>query len=175
MKWQNEPTSWTHEKSCLSVTSEAKTDFWRLTHDGGIRHSGHFFFQTVSGDFRLTARFFGAYQDQYDQSGLMIALDEAHWIKCGIEFVDRCRRPSVVVTREQSDWAISPETAPSEVIFQLVRTKDLVEISFGATTSDLCLFRQLTFPSKAPLQAGLMTASPTGKGFQTQFRKWTID
>ncbi len=175
MKWQNEPKNWAENQTTLTVTSLPKTDFWRITHDGGIRHNGHFFSQNVSGDFRLTARFYGAYQDQYDQSGLMIAHDEAHWIKCGIEYVDGVRRASAVVTNQQSDWGISPDAAPSEVTFRLVRTKELIEIYFGTTSSDLSLFRQLSFPFGESLQAGLMTASPIGNGFQTQFHEWTID
>ena len=175
MKWMNEPAAWRESQSGLTVTSNGKTDFWRVTHDGGIRHSGHFYSRPISGDFRLTATFYGSYSDQYDQSGIMVAASETHWIKSGIEYVDGLRRASAVVTADYSDWAISAEPVPSLVTFQLTRKQDLIEISFGDPASGLCLFRQLSFPHGQTLQAGLMTASPTGAGFRTEFLNWEIE
>ena len=37
--------------------------------------------------------------------GLLVYLDDSHWIKCGIEYCDGHYRVSVVVTNLFSDWA----------------------------------------------------------------------
>lgn len=41
----------------------------------------------------------------YDQAGLMIYLDEKHWLKAGIEYNDGQPMIGSVLTNEVSDWA----------------------------------------------------------------------
>lgn len=175
MNWLNEPKIWQKDDSILSVRSDPKTDFWRLTHDGGIRDSGHLFHRSVSRDFMMTATVAGQYREQYDQSGLMIRLNETDWIKCGIEFVDGRQFVSAVVTRATSDWSRLPAPNPVPFTFRIQRTQNLVEIFYGEPNSKLELFRQTTFTTENPLQVGLMTASPAGDGFSTVFSDWTIE
>lgn len=93
----------------------AKKDFWRKTYYDPVllKDDGPFLycalplqnnegapqFYTIETSFILTAF------SQFDQAGLMIRLDAEHWIKCGIEVVDRVPRLSCVVTNEYSDWS----------------------------------------------------------------------
>jgi regulation of enolase protein 1 (concanavalin A-like superfamily) len=93
--WFNKPASYKSseaEKSSdgyvvktLEATSAPKTDFWRKpphTH----RDTGHFYYTTVEGDFRLSCTFKGKWITQYDQAGLMCRLNDQNWIKTGIEY-----------------------------------------------------------------------------------------
>ncbi len=41
MRWFNEPT-WTTQAQILQITTTNQTDFWRQTHYGFTRDSGHF-------------------------------------------------------------------------------------------------------------------------------------
>ncbi len=41
---------------------------------------------------------------QYDQAGLMVYVDNTHWIKVGIEFENGQPQMSCVVTNDMSDW-----------------------------------------------------------------------
>ena len=41
-KWLNEPLDWRIKNCELNVTTGDKTDFWRHTHYGFVRDSGHF-------------------------------------------------------------------------------------------------------------------------------------
>lgn len=41
--WLNEPRDWNLQGGVLNVTTDANTDFWRETHYGLKRDSGHFF------------------------------------------------------------------------------------------------------------------------------------
>lgn len=106
MEWYNEPPHWHAEGETLSVTTGPDSDFWRVTHYGFVRDSGHFGFEMAPGDVSAEVRVRGAYRDLYDQAGLMFRIDERNWIKGGIELVDGVQQVSAVVTREFSDWSV---------------------------------------------------------------------
>jgi len=53
-KWLNEPPKWELVADELSVVTDQATDFWRETHYGFTRHSGHLFGYQTSGDFTAT-------------------------------------------------------------------------------------------------------------------------
>ena len=80
MRWLNEPPSWKDTGDEIAVVSGAQTDFWRRTHDGGLRDSGHFYHRTVEGDFQAEVRISGHYRDLYDQAGLALA-STAPWMQ----------------------------------------------------------------------------------------------
>jgi regulation of enolase protein 1 (concanavalin A-like superfamily) len=42
---------------------------------------------------------------QFDQGGILLLVDELHWVKAGIEVVDGFPRLSCVVTNDFSDWS----------------------------------------------------------------------
>jgi len=48
MEWLNEPPAWQQNGDVLTVTAGPRTDFWRKTHDGGVRDSGHFYHRTIN-------------------------------------------------------------------------------------------------------------------------------
>jgi uncharacterized protein len=46
MQWLNEPSNWKIQDTTdttIEVTSTQNTDFWRKTHYGFIRNTGHFY------------------------------------------------------------------------------------------------------------------------------------
>jgi uncharacterized protein len=88
MEWLNEPPRWREQGGRLSVVTAGGTDFWRTTHYGFVRDSGHFRFDRVSGDFTAEVMVSGDHRELYDQAGLMVRLDAAHWLKAGVEYVE---------------------------------------------------------------------------------------
>ena len=76
MQWLNEPSNWKIQDTIIEVTSTQNTDFWRKTHYGFVRDTGHFYFQQFTGNFIAEVKVSGKYQDLYDQAGLMVRLDE---------------------------------------------------------------------------------------------------
>ena len=176
MDWHNEPTDWRRKGDRITVTTDPKTDFWRKTHYGFIRDNGHFYYRSVSGDFAATVSFRGAYIDQYDQAGLMVRLDEANWLKCGIEYVDGVQQASVVVTRDYSDWSVVPlDPAPAKVWLRLTRQGDAVEVHYSLDGETYVMIRVAHLPAADETEVGIMCASPEGNGFTTTFEEWAID
>lgn len=170
-RWFNEPTSWATDGDRLSATADADTDFWRTTHSGIIRDNGHVLGLETAGDFELTATFAGAYAEQYDQAGIALRIDEQNWIKTGIELVDGHQLLSAVVTRDVSDWSVvALADGAARVTIKAVREGDAVTISYGLDGAPAStMLRQAYFLPEVHVLAGIMCASPTGRGFSTTF------
>jgi regulation of enolase protein 1 (concanavalin A-like superfamily) len=175
MEWSHEPPQWKEEGGVLSVLSGPETDFWRKTHDGGIRDNGHFYHRDVSGDFRCEVKVEGRYRDLYDQAGLMVRLDETTWLKCGLELLEGVQQMSVVVTRDFSDWSVVPlPQAPPAVLVRVTRRQGTFEVHCGTSDSPLTLLRQAFLTNAPTVRVGPMCASPTGGGFEVRFRGFRL-
>jgi uncharacterized protein len=162
VRWLNEPREWSGDASDLTVVAEHDTDFWRTTHYGFVRDSGHF-----ADTGQLALRFKGDFNAQYDQAGLMLRVDEEHWIKCGLE-LDGQLWLSVVVTNGVSDWSQQPAPEPDAdgwYEISAVRDHDSVQISCGAQP-----VRLAPFPG-GECMSGPMCAAPKGPGFTARFRQ----
>jgi uncharacterized protein len=165
MRWLNEPPAWEQDGDTLRLTTAPDTDFWRTTHYGFVRDTGHFLSKPVRGDFTARVRIEGAYRDQYDQAGLMVRLDAATWMKCGIEYVDGRQWASAVITRELSDWSVvALEPEPAGLWIEVERTAEAVQVSFGEQHPDR-LLRLGALTGADALDVGVMAASPDGAGF----------
>lgn len=171
-RWFNEPTTWDLAGETLTVTTDPDTDFWRTTHYGFVRDTGHVYGTDLDGDFVLTATFEGGYRDQYDQAGVALRVDETNWIKSGIELVDGQQQISAVVTREFSDWSVAPLAGPRHVTIEAAREGDAVTIRYGIDgAAPATLLRVAYLPPGVPVLAGVMAASPEGQGFTTTFTR----
>ncbi len=74
MHWLNEPAHWQAHDDEILVTADPHTDFWRTTHYGFIRDSGHLYHQAATGDFQLDVEVRGRYAAPRDQAGLMLRM-----------------------------------------------------------------------------------------------------
>ena len=163
MRWLNEPASWSGSLDALTVECEPGTDFWRTTHYGFVRDSGHFAYVELGSG--IAVRFRGDFAAQYDQAGLMLRVDESNWIKAGIELADGRSWLSVVVTRGLSDWSQQPAPEPDADGFwtvRAVRDHDSVQLLCGDQPIRLA-------PLSGDVLAGPMCAAPEGPGFTCSF------
>lgn len=176
MDWLNEPPHWWAEGEVLHITTGDKTDFWRETHYGFIRDDGHFRFERREGDFTAEVTFAGDYRELYDQAGLMLRLDESHWIKGGVEFVHGKRLLSCVVTRTASDWSIVPAfEAPDPLRLRLSRQSSAVRVEWGPPDGGhFETLRLAYFPAADPVAIGPMCCSPQRAGFEARFSNFRI-
>lgn len=183
LTWYNEPKLWSMNQTTINVHTDKDTDFWRRTHYGFERDSGHFFYRSLPGDqsFTATVNVRGRYNTLYDQGGLMLRTDERNWIKCGVEYVDGQQFASVVVTvNGWSDWSVVRINAPDILKLSMKREKEAVHIEFAeGDVGELKMMRLAYFPltdrSKV-IMVGIMTASPSNitQGFDISFEDLNI-
>lgn len=176
-RWHNEPAEWQGDADRLTLTTGDKTDFWRETFYGFVRDSGHAWLRPVSGDFSATASFKGVYRELYDQAGMMLRIDETHWIKAGIEYTDGLMHFSVVVTRNVSDWSVIPlhsASADTEVFVRVTRHGDAVRVQFHLGDGKWQMARLCPFPA-GDAMVGVTACSPERKGFEASFRDIRVD
>jgi regulation of enolase protein 1 (concanavalin A-like superfamily) len=174
MKWLNEPSGWEHAEGTLRFTADPHTDFWRQTHCGEIHDNGHFYYQRVTGDFIADVRLTGDYHELYDQSGLMVRIDEKCWMKCGIEYVEGVWNISAVVTREWSDWSLIGLSQRDPVYIRVRRYGSAFEAYYSMDGRGYTLYRQAFLTDTSSLDVGLMIASPTGQGFTAVFEYFSL-
>jgi uncharacterized protein len=174
MQWLNEPPQWRIEGDKITVSTAAKTDFWRKTHYGFIRDSGHFFYQRIEGDFTINVKFSGQYAALYDQAGVMVRLDETTWMKCGVEYVNDVQQASVVVTRDFSDWSVvSLADNPPSFWLRVTRHEGSMEVYYSLDGSEYTMQR-IAYLSPDGVDVGLMCASPDGDGFTVVFEGLSV-
>jgi regulation of enolase protein 1 (concanavalin A-like superfamily) len=160
----------------VTAKSKPRTDFWRKTFYGYVTDNGHFFHLPVFGEFRFQARVNGKYAALYDQAGLMVRLDEKHWMKCGSELVENKRWASVVFTHEFSDWSTMEDVSQSEPVWWRVeRKKDSLEAQCSKDGATFQTIRQGYFPPFVEVQVGIMCAAPEGGGFEATFDELRLE
>lgn len=172
LTWLNEPRAWRATASGLEISVEPETDFWRSTHYGFIRDNGHFAATRLSGDFALAGYLRARLRDQYDQLGLMVRIDESHWLKCGLERLDGENQLSVVLTREYSDWSLRPLSFPVRSGWQGIKVSRRgadVEVSVLTPTGRAIPFRVGRLGPSSEVLAGVIAAAPKGQGFTAEF------
>jgi regulation of enolase protein 1 (concanavalin A-like superfamily) len=175
VEWLNEPAHWSLAGGMLTVTADPGTDYWRITHYGFVRDSGHVYGDHVAGDFDLAVRVRGTYAHQYDQAGVMVLADDEHWLKTGVEYVDGRARFSTVVTVGYSSWAVSDLPAGArELSLRLARRGDAVEVRYSVDERDAGLAAVGYLPAGRPVFAGALCAAPDGPGFDVSFRDLVI-
>jgi regulation of enolase protein 1 (concanavalin A-like superfamily) len=176
MSWLNPPANENYSEGVLRVRSRGKTDFWRKTYYGYINDNGHFMSLPVSGDFLFQARIDGNYGALYDQAGLMVRLDEKHWMKCGTELVENKRWASVVFTHDYSDWSTMEDlTQRGAVYWRVVRQKDSIEARCSIDGEKYITVRQGYFPAQQKVHVGVMACAPEGQGFDATFDQLVLD
>jgi len=177
VEWLNEPSKWSSDGTTFNVTADASTDFWRVTGEGvdAVRDNGHLYGEVVAGDFDLSVQVRGGYNDQYDQAGVMVRVDDRQWFKTGIEYLDGRPRYSTVVTLEYSNWMITevPETF-DHVRIRLSYRGNAVEVrrSLDDGPEDVCA--HLYLPPEREKFVGIMCAAPKGAGFDARFRDFVL-
>ena len=173
-QWKNEPRQWSRQAGTIRLQVDAGTDFWRKTHDGGIRDNGHFYFQSTEGDFTARVKISGQYSGQYDQAGLMARVDQTTWLKCGVEYVDQSHLASAVVTRDWSDWSVRPIDEPQTTWWKLQRHEQTFHVAYSLDGDKFHVVRQAFLTDVQQLQVGIIACAPKGAGFPVTFSEFTV-
>jgi uncharacterized protein len=174
--WLNEPAQWSLDKGILRVTTDFKTDFWRETHYGFVRHTGHLFGHRTSGDFTASVRVRGAFRELYDQAGIMVLLDEQRWVKVGIEYSDARSSVSSVLTTAKSDWALSAFSGdPGDFWVRATLADGVLKLQVSADGKAWPFIRLCPFPTAPAYFVGPMCCTPERAGLEVEFSNFKIE
>ncbi|WP_020212894.1 DUF1349 domain-containing protein [Flavobacterium rivuli] len=175
MQWLNKPKNIEGKADKLTFTVEPGTDFWQVTHYGFKRDNGPFTYIEADGNFEVSVKVTGNYNELFHQAGLMIRIDEKNWIKTGIEFVDGKQNVSAVVTRDVSDWSvITRKDSPKSVWLKLLRKGDYAEIKYSFDGKNYEMLRLAYFPPNVKVQVGMVAAAPGKLSFPVTFENFEV-
>ncbi|MBA1294184.1 DUF1349 domain-containing protein [Pseudomonas lurida] len=175
-EWLNKPSNCqTFTDGSLDVITDLKTDFWRETHYGFIRDSGHFLGFAASGDFTAQIRIKADFRDLYDQAGIMLRLNQETWLKAGIEINDGRPMISSVLTLGLSDWAPSCFLGnPNDFWLRLTVSKGSLRLQYSTDGAIWPLLRLAPFPTAERYRVGPMCCTPQRQGLKVNFSEWSL-
>ena len=173
--WLNKPSSWRLDDGALTVTTDHASDFWRLTHYGFIRDSGHFYGLATEGGFTAQLRVQADYRELYDQAGIMVRIDERRWVKAGVELSDGKPMLSSVLTDERSDWAtvIYPGD-PSDFWLRATVKDGVLRLQYSMDGKVWPLLRLAPFPQASAYHVGPMCCTPERAGLRVRFTDFLV-
>jgi len=173
--WLNEPHRWRWSGGELSLTVDANSQFWRHTHFGYSRDTGHFLGTRKSGEFSAQVEVQAELAAERDQAGLMVRLDAERWIRCGVEQIDGKAAMGSVVTHGVSDWSVSwLERTPEWLGVRAVRRGDCLIIDYALDGGPWQAHRMAFLPPALRAYVGPMAVSPKGEGFDVRLRGWNL-
>lgn len=173
--WLNEPKNWSWREDELEVETDEATDFWRETHYGFTRDSGHFFGVRTPSAFTAEFRVRGNYQTLYDQAGIMVRLDESRWVKAGIELSDGRAMLSSVLTDGRSDWSTGPyEHDARDFRIRATVGNGVLRLQVSADGLLWPLMRLAPFPVAESYLVGPMCCTPERGGLKISFSDFRL-
>ncbi|WP_416777154.1 DUF1349 domain-containing protein [Xenorhabdus budapestensis] len=182
--WLNEPVLWKHQDDKLHVVTDNQTDFWRDTWYGFQRHSGHVFGGYVEAAFVEEGFTFqlcieGRFEQLYDQAGIMLLVDEHHWLKAGIEHSDGQSTIGSVLTAPCSDWAMGVFPGdPDKFWLRLTYQEGAIRLQYSTDGKRWPLLRLSPFNISNHIDQrvfiGAMCCSPEREGLQVKFSEFKL-
>ena len=174
-RWSNEPKQWQVSDDCLTVTTDEGTDFWRQTHYGFTRDTGHFYGKDIEGEFTAQLCVRAIYTDQYDQAGLMIRVDERRWVKAGIEFCDGRSCLGSVLTIGFSDWATGALDGDASLFWiRATVSRGVLRLQASVDGEIWPLLRLCPFPVANRYTVGAMCCTPQRSGLTVKFNEFAV-
>ncbi|QPF86053.1 DUF1349 domain-containing protein [Bradyrhizobium genosp. L] len=173
--WLNEPERWSANGDSLELVTDEATDFWRETHYGFIRDSGHFLGFPAGEAFTAELRVQGDFRELYDQAGIMVRADAQHWVKAGIEFSDGNPMLGSVLTDGRSDWATA-RYSHDAADFRIRATvaNGVLRLQVSADGRHWPLMRLAPFPKANSYLVGPMACTPERAGLKVVFSEFYL-
>ena len=202
-RWTHEPVEAKVDGDALLVTCVEGSDAWRKTSYGFVHESEHALLAPLATGRAVEVTFLCDFagQGQFDQAvrlpaaatlkpqGVFLRIDEANWIKAGVESADGLLNAGAVATLGRSDWSLSRashamkssadslaavEWAGRRVTVRASRSGDAVTIRARADDDAWRLLRVTPFPEDAEVSAGPFACAPTRAGLTVRFERWAV-
>lgn len=172
--WLNPPASYELSENRLRVWTADKTDYWRETHYGFTRNSGHVFGVPVTGGFTAQVRVSGQFEVEYDQAGIMVYVDDNNWVKAGVELSGGTLNLSSVLTVGKSDWAVGSPLATEAFYVRATVQSGILLVHASIDGVAWSLVRMAPFPFDGPFFVGPMCCSPQRAGLIVDFESFEV-
>ncbi|CAH1799640.1 unnamed protein product [Owenia fusiformis] len=183
LKWLNEPHKVelkTKDGAGIRIFPDDKTDFWQKTYypNNMRNNNGHMLAMEIPVDSNVMAETHFNLEPvhQFDQAGLMLRLDDEHWIKTGIEVVDGAPKLSCVVTNVYSDWSTT-EWPTNNLTIRLYKLDSDIVVEHLTPNKDtgkwefmrIARLRTDDTPHLKTCTLGLFACAPTKSDFSVVF------
>jgi len=164
------------ERAPLDVTAVEGSDAWRITSYGFVHDTEHALLAPFAHGSAVEVSFVAAFDEQFDQAGLFVRIDEKNWIKAGVEYADGVPQVGAVVTREVSDWSVAPVPEWAGRLITVRASWDLDALTIRARADDepFRLVRVVPLEPSVTASAGPMVCAPTRAGLTVRFARWTV-
>ncbi len=177
-RWSREPAGREQEAGgALVVVAAEGSDWWRDTAYGFRHDNGHALLTEWQLDSAVEVDFdLAGFTGEFDQAGLLIWADDAHWIKAGVEHSDGHQQLGAVVTVGASDWSTGrvDDWVGTTVTVRASRIADAVVIRARSSNDTTWrLVRVARFPHETAL-IGPMLCAPMRAGFSVRFVDWRV-
>ncbi|WP_363316227.1 DUF1349 domain-containing protein [uncultured Leifsonia sp.] len=177
--WRNAPFSATPTASGgLRVEAVHGSDAWQKTSYGFERDSEHGLLQPFEIDTAVEVQFVADMSEQFDQAGVIVRVDENHWVKAGTEFADGVLRLSTVVTDVFSDWSTAPVPRwhGSQVTIRASWAEGALSVRAKSEGEEFELIRLAPWSpdQQSAVFAGPYLCAPERAGFIAEFTNWRV-
>ncbi|MCA9977954.1 MAG: DUF1349 domain-containing protein [Anaerolineales bacterium] len=193
-EWLNPPQSFEITEHSVKLTTEPNSDFWQRSYYGFRNENAPALLIESADNFTFTVKVSFAYQERYDQCGVIIYIDHENWFKASIEYetAEFSRLGSVVTNGGYSDWATTDIATMKAIWYRLSRRGPdfLIESSLdgkkfrqmrifhlhklGETTAEMGKLNPPTRPQQA-LKFGIYACSPLDSSFTAIFEAFELD
>lgn len=173
--WLHEPAEHHVINDELVISTDWESDFWRETGYGFTHYSGHALLTDFPANSAMEVEFAAEWTHEFDQAGLLLHADDAHWVKAGVEFADGVLGLGAVVTEGRSDWSVGhvPEWMDQRIRVRVSRSTDAITIRACTPGEAWRLVRLAPIDPSLSWSAGPLAASPTRAGLTATFHDWS--
>jgi hypothetical protein len=176
--WINPPQKFTLHNGVLKIQTEPKTDFWQRTHYGFSKANAPAFLTKIESDFTFRVKTEFHTQNQFDQCGVLLYIDDENWVKASVEHENDqfARLGSVVTNLGYSDWATIDIPFPvNEMSYRLSLKGQDVLIEFAERYTEFKQMRicHLHKPVKGA-GIGVYACSPLKSSFEAVFSEFSL-
>lgn len=172
--WTHSPHDVIADGGHLDATAVEGSDAWRHTAYGFVHDSEHALLAPLAVGEAIDVSFSAPWSGQFDQAGVFVRIDDAHWVKTGVEYADGHLGLGAVVTAGHSDWSVGhvDDWQESEITIRVSRWTDALIVRARADHGSWRLVRVAPFDGTATASAGPFLAAPTRAGLTVRFTRW---
>jgi len=177
LHWENTPRAWNIDsKNVLTISSNAKTDWFVDPFDGTVAKSAPILLFTPGSDYVLSARVSVTFAMKWDAGALMVWADDHHWAKLSFEFSPDGKPTLVtVVTRGLSDDCNSMHLPGDSVYLRIAKSGNTYVFYFSTDGKSWEILRTFSLDTELPVRVGFESQSPAGPGAVAKFSAITYE